>query len=232
MSYKFGSHDILIDFDYHITTCEYVSKTSTKVSGLKDHNRFGKIKDKQELVNLVNSITNDNSLDWNFEYFHSGEPVGLHTDYTTIPWDDEVECQVVCGIIIPLEWNCKQPYTINYNRTQDIPRKLMYRAGEMRYLDNNEIIHYRDKGIHDEESIKYNPKHTFYAGQFKDLLIHSVYQWKVGTCMLFDTKRWHSSSWFLSSDIIPDVSTEYKRSIVGFGSIDVPTGTLDELLSS
>ena len=65
-----------------------------------------------------------------------------------------------------------------------------------------------------------------------DLEIHSVYQWRTQTCMLFDTRRWHSSSWFLSENSIPDVSTEYKRSIVGFGSLDVPAGTLNELLKN
>ena len=39
--------------------------------------------------------------------------------------------------------------------------------------------------------------------------------------MIFDTKRWHSSSWFLSDNNFPEVSTEYKRAIIGFASIDV-----------
>ena len=39
--------------------------------------------------------------------------------------------------------------------------------------------------------------------------------------MIFDTRRWHSSSWFLNEKMLPDVSKEYKRSIIGFASIDV-----------
>ena len=42
--------------------------------------------------------------------------------------------------------------------------------------------------------------------------------------MVFDTRRWHSSSWFLTDNKLPDVSTEYKRAIIGFGSTDVPIG--------
>ena len=125
------------------------------------------------------------------------------------------------GIIIPLEWNSKQPYTVSYNRVSDVPRKLLYRKGEVRYTDNNEIFEYRDKWEFDEEVLKYNPKGTEYYKEYADLKVQSVYEWKVGTAVVFDTSRWHSSSWFLTEKMLPDVSTEYKRSIIGFASVDI-----------
>jgi hypothetical protein len=141
-----------------------------------------------------------------------------------VPWDDKVECRVDVGVIVPLDWNCKQPYTINYNRIESLPRKAIFRKGEMRYTDNDEIINYRDKKELDDEVAKYNPKGTQYCNIYQDLKVHSVYKWEQGTAMVFDTKRWHSSSWFLSDSMLPDTSTEYKRAIIGFGSTDVPIG--------
>jgi hypothetical protein len=139
-----------------------------------------------------------------------------------VPWDDKVECRVDIGVIIPLEWNCKQPYTINYNRAEEFPRKVVFRKGEMRYIDTNEVINYRRAKQVDEEVAKYNPKGTEYYKLYQDLKVHSVYEWKLGTAMIFDTRRWHSSSWFLSDNMLPDTSSEYKRAIIGFGSTDVP----------
>ena len=51
--------------------------------------------------------------------------------------------------------------------------------------------------------------------------VHSVYEWKLDTMMVFDTARWHSSSWFLQTDDLTTVSGDYKQSIIGFGSIDI-----------
>ena len=118
----------------------------------------------------------------------------------------------------------KQPYTINYNRVEESPRKVIFRKGEMRYTDNDEVINYRDKKELDEEVAKYNPKGTEYYKLYQDLKVHSVYEWKLGTAMVFDTSRWHSSSWFLTDNKLPDASTEYKRAIIGFGSTDIPIG--------
>jgi hypothetical protein len=91
----------------------------------------------------------------------------------------------------------------------------------MRYIDNDEICEYRDKWEYDNEALTYNPKGTEYYKEYADLKVDSVYEWKIGTAMIFDTRRWHSSSWFLKDDSLPDVSTEYKRSIIGFGSISM-----------
>tara|TARA_B100000925_G_scaffold270333_1_gene232719 strand:- start:2285 stop:2974 length:690 start_codon:yes stop_codon:yes gene_type:complete len=221
--YNFGSHKIDIDLEYHKKQFDnIISQSKAKITGTKGHNLFYPVSkdDKSYLQNYMNELTGVYN-DWNFDYFQSGEPAGLHTDYDTVPWDDETECHVVVGCIIPLEWNCKQPYTVNYDKVSDTPRKMMYRKGEMRYKDTDEIFEYRTEWKHNEESLKYNHIDCAYAKEYVDLDIHSVYEWKINTLMLFDTARWHSSSWFLSANNIPDVSTENKRSIIGFGSIDV-----------
>ena len=227
---SYGSYDI--DFDplqflseAHAT---YENKNA-KVSGRNDFNRFNNVskETKKYLVDYWNKKF-DLDYDWNWEYFHSGEPAGLHTDYLCFPnsWKpnkDQIthDCYIVLGIIIPLEWTCKQPYTINYDKVSQIPRKLKYKKKEMRYQDNDEIYEYRKDYLYDDEVLKYNPKGTEYYKEYADLKLHSVYKWQVGTAMIFDTRRWHSSSWFLNEKMLPDVSKEYKRSIIGFASIDV-----------
>lgn len=221
--YDFGSHDIDIDLDYHKNRFREILKNSkAKVTGMKGLNLFHSTskEDKKFLHEYMNNLTGTYN-DWNFDYFHSGEPAGLHTDYDTVPWDDTTDCLTLVGCIIPLEWNCKQPYTVNYNRVSTEPRKMLFRQGEMRYKDTNEIIPYREKYEWNEEVLKYNPRNCYYAKEYADLEVHSVYEWKIGTVMLFDAARWHSSSWFLSTDNIPDNHNEYKRAIIGFGSIDV-----------
>lgn len=205
------------------------NSTDAKRSGRNDFNRFNNTsKDtKQFLSEYWNSkLTLD--YDWNWEYFHSGEPAGLHTDYTSFPnsWRPNKEymthdCHLVLGVIIPLEWVCRQPYTVMYDRMTYEPRKMIYRRGEMRYMDTDEVVAYRTNWNYDPEVMRYNPAHTAYAKEYADLKFHSAYEWRVGSCVVFDTRRWHSSSWFLSTNELPPVSTEYKRSIIGFASVDV-----------
>lgn len=219
------------------------NSSDVKIAGRNDFNKFKSVDDYAK--DYLTKYWNDRFgflYDWKWEYFHSGEPAGLHTDYTAFPnvWkvrnDDGSEkrwqpddpensvthdCTIVLGIIIPLEWNCKQPYTVSYNRVSDVPRKLLYRKGEVRYTDTNEVYPYRDKWEFDEEVLKYNPKGTEYYKEYADLKVDSVFEWKVGDAVVFDTARWHSSSWFLNEKMLPDVSTEYKRSIIGFASIDI-----------
>jgi|TARA_B110000503_G_scaffold90944_1_gene137420 hypothetical protein len=221
--YNFGTHDIDLDINLHNELANQMFNTSDiKLTGTKNFNYFCAVpKDiKHNLRDFANNLTGKFN-DWHFDYFHSGEPAGLHTDFDTVPWDEKMECHVVVGLIIPLEWKCKQPYTVNYNKVSEIPRKLLYRNGEMRYRDNNELFVYRDKWEYDKEVQRYNPADTAYAKEYADLKVHSVYEWKIGTAMLFDAKRWHSSSWFLSNNNLPETSVEYKRAIIGFGSIDV-----------
>jgi hypothetical protein len=129
------------------------------------------------------------------------------------------------GVIIPLEWSCKQPYTVNYDCVSRVPRKLIYRKGEMRYMDNDEVFKYRPDDMqdwwYDDEVLRYNPMHTQYHKEYACLNVHSVYEWKCDTMMVFDTARWHSSSWFLQNNHLTTVSSDYKQSIIGFGSIDI-----------
>jgi hypothetical protein len=200
-----------------------------KRSGRNDFNRFNNTS--QDTKRWLSAHWNEQlglDYDWNWEYFHSGEPAGLHTDYLSFPnsWKPNKDvithdCYLVLGIIIPLEWNCKQPYTVNYDKLSDVPRKMLYRKGEMRYIDNDEVFEYRTERVLDPALAEYNPEHTEYSKEYLDLKLHSVYQWNIGTCMVFDTRRWHSSSWFLSDDRVPKISTEHKRSIIGFASVDV-----------
>ena len=229
MVYGTYTHNLNIS-QYKKEAQEMWAGEGVKYTGAKNFNYFTEVpKDttatlSKYCVEMIGSAC-PNGFDWDFQYFHSGEPAGLHTDYTIVPYNQEKECRVDIGIIIPLEWNCKQPYTINYNRVEPLPRKAIFRKGEMRYTDNNEIINYRQENQLDQEVAKYNPRGTEYYKLYYDLKVHSVYEWRPGTAMVFDTSRWHSSSWFLSDSVLPDTSTEYKRAIIGFGSTDVPIGT-------
>ena len=230
---KYGSINVDLNIEYYRNEADILLQSSkVKTTGRNNFNKFIKIpvESQTNLIEYFNK-TLEGTYDWNWEYFHSGEPAGLHTDYISFPntWklvNGEViyDCYVIIGIIIPLEWNSKQPYTINYNKTTDIPRKLIYKKGEMRYIDNDEVFIYRNKWEYDNESLLYNPKGTEYYKEYADLKVDSVYEWKLGTAMIFDTKRWHSSSWFLKDNILPDVSIEYKRSIIGFGSVSLDKG--------
>jgi len=227
---EFGTYSLDFDPLQFLSEAHTVYDSPTaKTSGRNNFNRFNNVSpDTKKWLRTYWNKRLGMDYDWNWEYFHSGEPAGLHTDYLSFPnsWKpnkDKIthDCFVVLGIIIPLEWNCKQPYTVNYDIVSDEPRKLMYRQGEMRYLDNNSVYDYRSHWDYDPEVLKYNPKETQYHKEYADLKFHSAYEWDLGSCIVFDTRRWHSSSWFLSDKRMPDVSTEYKRSIIGFASIDV-----------
>lgn len=228
----FGVYDTEIDIAWHNQNAErMLNSEAVKFTGANNVNKFCRFTDDQRAV-FSDYLSNKlgMSFDWTMEYFQSSEPAGLHTDYeseedswkpkemglTTHDW------HLLVGVIIPLEWTCKkQPYTVNYDRVTDTPRKLIYRKGEMRYKDNNEVFPYRDAWNFDPEVLKYNPEDTAYYGEYADLKVHSVYEWKLGTMLVFDTKRWHSSSWFLSTSDVQVPPTEYKRSIIAFGSVDV-----------
>ena len=233
---RYGSYDISLDMDDYVGNADdLLSSDKVKVTGATGFNRFVNVPGdrKKTLSSYINNHLKSN-FEWNFEYFQSGEPAGLHTDYVSIPnsWRPKTDnitthdVHVVIGVIIPLGWNCaKQPFTINYDKVSYIPRKMLYRKGEMRYMDNDEVFSYRPllekDWIYDTEVLKYNPRTTQYHREYANLQVHSVYEWLIGTMLVFDTARWHSSSWFLSTDHLPQVSTEYKKSIIGFGSIDV-----------
>jgi hypothetical protein len=92
---------------------------------------------------------------------------------------------------------------------------MIYRKGEMRYMDNDEVFKYRPDDMqdwwYDDEVLRYNPMHTQYHKEYACLNVHSVYEWKCDTMMVFDTARWHSSSWFLQTDELTTGSHEYKQ---------------------
>lgn len=237
-----GSHPIDIDIEWHkhaLTTA--IDSGDCKIRGANDLNRFAKIPDNlriEELNNILDSRMGIR-MDWTWEYFHSGEPAGLHTDYVSETYahpqepdvNDSHTIKIAAGVIIPLEWNTKGcvPYTVNYDRMETTGSKLIYKNGEMRHIKNLEdVVHYRGKDWkfwhYDPEVLKYHPIASGYLTEFAELKVHSAYEWKLGTMMLFDPARWHSSSWFLSSKFIPknyEQAKEYKRAIVGFGTITI-----------
>jgi len=232
---NYGSNNIDLDINrYRMEAQTALKSANVKISGSLGHNRFVSVPadTKTYLSTYVNNYLNI-KMDWNFEYFKSGEPAGLHTDYVSLPntWrviDNNLithDCHIVMGVIIPLEWACKQPYTVNYDCVSKVPRKMIYRKGEMRYMDNDEVFKYRPDDMqdwwYDDEVLRYNPMHTQYHKEYACLKVHSVYEWKLDTMMVFDTARWHSSSWFLQTDDLTTVSHDYKQSIIGFGSIDI-----------
>lgn len=222
-----GTHKTEIDLSYHLEQANsMLNDTSTaKRKGRNQLNSFVKIpfKDSKTLMKYMNGKFNE-YFDWHFEYFRSGEPAGLHTDYETYAWDhwgEKIDCHTIVGCIIPLDWTCERiPFTINYDRCSTVPRKLMYTKGAMRYIDNEDYIQYKTGEV-DKHVAEYNPADTEYHKLYEGLKIHSVYKWEVGTMMLFDAARWHSSSWFLKDKVVPQVANEYKQSIIGFGSVDV-----------
>lgn len=227
----YGTYNIDINTEWHNQNAEKLLNSDfVKFTGANNINKFCKFP--QELREDISSYLNNKlemSFDWTAEYFQSSEPAGLHTDYISTPnsWKPKEigvithDCHLVIGVIIPLCWNSKQPYTVNYNRRVDTPRKLIYRKGEMRYADTGESISYRDKWTYHPEVLEYNPENTEYYREYADLTIHSAYKWEIGTMMVFDTRRWHSSSWFLSDNTVQNPPKEYKRSIIAFGSIDI-----------
>jgi hypothetical protein len=228
---NFGTYNADLDINfYNKESDKLLNSQKVKHTGANNVNLFCNVglDIKKNLTDHLNKKIGID-FDWNFEYFKSSEPAGLHTDYESFKnsWKPKElgvvthDCHLLVGVIIPLEWNCKQPYTVNYNLVSDVPRKLIYRNGEMRYTDNNEVFNYRTEWNYDPEVLKYNPEGTEYFREYADLRIHSVYKWKIGTMMVFDTARWHSSSWFLSTNKVVNPPTEYKKSIIGFGSIDI-----------
>lgn len=228
---KVGVYDFILDVDFYDNEANTLLQSDkVKYTGANNVNLFCRApaNSRETLSNHLNT-TLEMEFDWNFEYFKSSEPAGLHTDYESFEnsWKPKElgitthDCHLIVGVIIPLEWNCKQPYTVNYDKVSDVPRKLIYRKGEMRYKDTNEVVDYRSKWEYDPEVLKYNPEGTEYYREYADLKVHSAYEWKKGTMFVFETARWHSSSWFLSTNNVVKPPVEYKKSIIGFGSIDV-----------
>jgi hypothetical protein len=227
----YGFYNTELDINWHNENAKKMLNSDlVKFTGPNKVNKFCKFPaELKESLSVYLSNKIGMAFDWTLEYFESSEPAGLHTDYTSTPnsWKPKDmgvithDCHLLVGVIIPLEWHSKQPYTVNYNKVVNEPRKLIYRKGEMRYIDNDDIVQYRDKWEYDPEVLKYNPLDTEYAREYADLKVYSAYKWEIGTMVVFDTRRWHSSSWFLSDNTVQNPPKEYKRSIIAFGSIDI-----------
>lgn len=222
---SYGKYDCDLDVSALAVESDMINSDNAKKTGSLNLNRFIKVTDTSK--SYISSYLNKHVLtcDWTIEYFKSYEPAGLHTDYVSFPntWisETDVDCHIMVGVIIPLKWKSKQPYTVTYNRVETSPRKLVYKQGNMRYIDTNEIVEYRHKWEYDSEVLKHNPINTMYYKEYADLHVDFAYMWQLGTMLVFDTRRWHSSSWFLSTDTIPQVPLEYKESLVAFGSVNV-----------
>lgn len=229
---------------------DYLNQDNVKITGANDLNKFARLfdEDKKKLSSSFKQITGMN-LDWSWEAFHSHEPAGLHTDYHRKYYNNP-NCHegydgntithytdVKLGIIIPIKWNAPvTPYTITYDKVSHEPVKLMYTKNELRHFyDRDIVINYRnhdDRNIHtytwpDSEIFKYHPPMSGYISQFASLNVHSAYEWEIGTMMLFDPARWHSSSWFLGGKALPESvesAIEYKQAIIGFGTVTTELG--------
>jgi hypothetical protein len=222
----FGEYPTVSSIDIFKNGIHDFRKSDTKKkSGLKKNNYFAPITDAENklLMDELNALMNYR-FDWAFEFFHSGEPANLHTDNATVPWDDETECQVVIGCIIPLAWNCyRHPYTVCFDKISDVPRKLMFCGGNMVYQDNKEIFEYRQEfPMWDKRVMDHHPRGTEYFETHGDLRWHSDYKWDKSTMLVFDASRWHSSNWWAKAGTVSEIDSEYKESLIGFGSIDVP----------
>jgi hypothetical protein len=78
------------------------------------------------------------------------------------------------------------------------------------------LVNYITKGIPCPGIEQYVPKTCEMYEQMKDIEIESVYKWEIGTYMLFDTRRWHSSSWYSRFNTFEESTEDYKRSVIGF----------------
>ena len=87
----FGSHKLDWSTDVWRSKAQKAfANKDAKVTGGHNRNLFYKISGEDET--FLSSYFNekiDEKFDWKFEYFHSGEPASIHTDYDTIPWDDK-----------------------------------------------------------------------------------------------------------------------------------------------
>ena len=99
----------------------------------------------------------------------------------------------------------------------------MFHKGNMVYQDNKEIFEYKQEfPMWDKRVMDHHPRGTEYFDTYGDLRWHSDYKWDKSTMLIFDTRRWHSSNWFTKAKTVKENKGEYKESLVGFGSIDVP----------
>jgi hypothetical protein len=222
-----NEYNIDLDFSYWLDASSIaLSKGKIKYTGDNGLNIFSRVvHEKQYLKEYTNELLGC-KLDWSYDYFRTGVPVGLHHDYDTVDYTDPTtnksfRCKIVAGIFIPL-YTDGDFHTLFYDKVSDIPKKLIWRAGYMTYKDNS-VYEYQLHNDIDESILKYHPQDTpFYKqGQFNGLKLYSAYTWRVGKACVFNPARWHSSNWFLKDNNIPTEVSEYKISLIGFGSINV-----------
>ena len=226
---NWNEYDIDLDLDYWLDASSIAfAEGKIKYTGENSLNIFSRvIHEKQYLQHYTNELLGC-KLDWSYDYFRTGVPVSLHHDYDTVDYIEPTtkklfKCRIVAGIFIPLSLNSDGDFhTLFYDKVSDIPKKLIWKAGHMRYRDNS-IYEYQSHNNIDKAILNYHPADTpFYKqGQFNNLKLHSVYTWKVGKAAVFNPAQWHSSNWFLKDNNIPTKVSEYKISLIGFGSIDV-----------
>ena len=195
--------DINIDLDYFNKQIKDIeNKPSVRYRGKDNSNIFATLEDdnKKYLASYLNNLL-DINYKWSFSYCYTREPVGIHNDYETR--------QRNMGIIIPLSWECKQPYTFSFDK-ETLDGKVVFKQGEMRYLETNNIIDYRTDYL-DEFVKKVIPKNR--QSMYNGLKVYNTYKWKLHTLFIFEAMRWHSSSWFLEDN----KAGQYKAFINGFG---------------
>lgn len=218
----FGEYKINIDRKSWLKKYKvYSESTEPKISGMYKGNKHYKIAqdDRALLSNIINKLCK-RKLNWFFEFFYATEPVGLHNDYLQQYWDEESDTRDVSGVLIPIDWSCKQPYTIFFDKFTDTG-KLIYRQGEMRDHKTNEIYHYRDSNVIEKEIDYFHPPRSEFRRQFENLRIDKAYLYQKDTIFIFDTRQWHSSSWFLEDLTVKPYRTEYKLIISGFGALNI-----------
>lgn len=218
---KFGNQCLDIDLDKWIEKFYKIYKDKSddfKISGAFKGNTHYKftLDDRISFAKDIPFIR-DSKLQWFFEFFYATEPVGLHNDYllTNMSNGDIIRDKI--GILIPLEWNSKQPYTLFFDKfTED--SKLIFRKGEMRHHKTNEVYSYRHSDDIDKEIDFYQPIGSKNRRQYIDLKIVDIFTYKKNYSYVFDTRQWHSGSWFIDNLTGEPEEKKYKLIISGFGS--------------
>lgn len=215
---KTGVFNLENDIDYLVSQFDYYLNTGEKkYRGHNNRNLYIHItSDLHDLLEQELTSAVGEHLYWNFDFFKSYIPVTLHNDYFV-----RRESEVIVGVIIPLYWSCKQPYTLMFNKFSD--EKCIYFDGMMRHHETGQpwpgqkTWPFTSPNV-SKDIVKHIPKGTMYYKHFRDIELTEEYKWTTGTGFLFDTKQWHSSSWFVDGRHVDDNDDQFKLSIVGFGA--------------
>lgn len=172
----------------------------------------------------LSTIPHFNEMWWEIELLISRDPVGVHNDRNVYDNDHTVVDDVLgefningtlCdrGFIIPLEWDCRKPYTITYDKTY-AKEKIIHRQGRYQNVAGNAIeldltpellINQHDYDLY------FGDKSSGWANQLLGLRIDKAHEWRTDQVIVFESDRLHSSSNFrINGD-------SYKMSINGLG---------------